>query len=257
MENQNQNQNLQVEIPQNQMVMNNTDQDLTETKPHPKTKYPSKRKSPSGISTNDLVFSSYTGNNNYVFPLILSLYIESGSSIADTTYGKGVFWRDVDQSKYICHFTDLSTGTDAKKLPYEDNSLDCVVFDPPYMHTPGKSAHKEHQNFEDYYKNNKYDQVENKKYHEAVLELYFQSAKEANRVLKKKGVYIVKCQDEVCANKQRLTHVEIINELCQNNYLVEDLFVVTRTNKPGVSRMIKQRHARKNHSYFIVFRKKQ
>jgi hypothetical protein len=34
------------------------------------------------------------------------------------------------------------------------------------------------------------------------------------------------------------------------------LFVVMRTNKPGMSRVIKQRHARKNHSYFLVFRKR-
>jgi hypothetical protein len=31
--------------------------------------------------------------------------------------------------------------------------------------------------------------------------------------------------------------------------------VVMRTNKPGMSRVIKQRHARKNHSYFLVFLK--
>jgi hypothetical protein len=28
-----------------------------------------------------------------------------------------------------------------------------------------------------------------------------------------------------------------------------------RTNKPGVSRLLRQVHARKNHSYFLVFRK--
>jgi hypothetical protein len=37
---------------------------------------------------------------------------------------------------------------------------------------------------------------------------------------------------------------------------VEDLFVVMRTNKPGVSRLLhRQYHARKNHSYFMVYRK--
>jgi hypothetical protein len=81
------------------------------------------------------------------------------------------------------------------------------------------------------------------------------TAQEAYRVLKKKGVFIVKCQDEVCANRQRLTHVEIINELISRHYICEDLFVAIRTNKPGMSRVIKQRHARKNHSYFLVFRK--
>ncbi len=36
-------------------------------------------------------------------------------------------------------------------------------------------------------------------------------------------------------------------------FIAEDLFVVVRTNNPGVSRMVKQVHARKNHSYFLVF----
>jgi hypothetical protein len=61
--------------------------------------------------------------------------------------------------------------------------------------------------------------------------------------------------DEVCANQQRLTHVEIINELTTMGFVVKDLFVVLRMSKPGVSRMLRQVHARKNHSYFLVFRK--
>jgi hypothetical protein len=52
-----------------------------------------------------------------------------------------------------------------------------------------------------------------------------------------------------------LTHVELINEFIKYGYICEDLFVIVRNNKPGVSRILKQRHARKNHSYFLVFRK--
>ena len=74
-------------------------------------------------------------------------------------------------------------------------------------------------------------------------------------MLRPEGTYVVKCQDEVCANKQRLTHIEIINELATLGFVVEDLFVVVRRNKPGVSRLLRQVHARKNHSYFLVFRK--
>jgi hypothetical protein len=33
----------------------------------------------------------------------------------------------------------------------------------------------------------------------------------------------------------------------------KDLFVVVRTNRPVVSRLLRQVHARKNHSYFLVF----
>jgi hypothetical protein len=123
------------------------------------------------------------------------------------------------------------------------------------MHTPGGTAHEGHQNFEQYYRNNGKNTTK-LKYHEAVLDLYFRSASEAWRVLKNGGIYIVKCQDEVCACKQRLTHVEIINHLTEKLFIAEDLFVLMRTNKPGVSRMLRQRHARKNHSFFLVFRKR-
>lgn len=213
-----------------------------------------KRKSPAGVPTNDLVFSAYTGANDDVFPCILSLYVAPGSTVADVTYGKGVFWRKVPEGAFQLLPTDLSTGTDCRQLPYEDGSIDCVVFDPPYMHTPGGTAHVNHQNYEGYYKNNKANS--DKKYHEAVLDLYFTAAYEARRVLRRGGRYIVKCQDEVCANQQRLTHVEIISELARHDFVAEDLFVVVRTGKPGVSRLLKQAHARKNHSYFLVFLKR-
>lgn len=214
-----------------------------------------KRKSPAGVSTNDLVFTASQGTNDEIFPQILSLYLAPGSTVADVTFGKGVFWRNVPTGVYKLLATDLATGVDSRNLPYPDASLDAVVFDPPYMHTPGGTAHVGHQNFEGYYQNNQADGGSDKKYHEAVLDLYFQSAREANRVLREEGWYIVKCQDEVCANQQRLTHVEIINELAAGGFVCEDLFVVVRHGKPGVSRVLTQAHARKNHSYFLIFRK--
>lgn len=214
-----------------------------------------KRKSPSGISTNNLVFSAYQGTNDEVFPFILSLYVPPGSTVADVTYGMGVFWKRVPKDAYRLLGTDLKRGIDCRNLPYKSESVDCVVFDPPYMHTPGGSAHTNHQNYENYYRNNAATNGSGAKYHEAVLELYFDAAKEALRVLKKDGFYIVKCGDEVCANQQRLTHVELINEFTKRGFIVEDLFVVLRNNRPGVSRMLAQAHARKNHSYFLVFRK--
>jgi hypothetical protein len=86
-----------------------------------------------------------------------------------------------------------------------------------------------------------------------VLDLYFRAGAEAKRTLKTGGVLIVKCQDEVSANRQRLTHVELINHFEQNDFYCKDLFVLVRHNRPAVSRIKKQVHARKNHSYFLVF----
>ncbi len=227
-----------------------------------------------GESTNALIHSAHVATNDEVFPMILDLFVPTSSKVADVTYGKGVFWKKVNKEDYDLFFSDIKTkglpegcvpGIDSTSLPYEDESFDALVFDPPYMHTPGGTAHNGHQNFEQYYANNGNGQSVNRekgkdstelpKYHEAVLDLYYRSALEAYRVLKKNGIYIVKCQDEVCSNKQRLTHLEITIELQNYGFITEDLFVVVRKNKPGVSRMKKQYHARKNHSYFMIYRK--
>jgi len=221
----------------------------------PKLLRKSSRKSPAGISTNQLIFTAHQGTNEDVFPQVISLYVPPGSTVADVTYGKGVFWKRVPKGAYRLLATDLKNGVDCRSLPYQDATIDCVVFDPPYMHTPGGTAHVNHQNFESYYRNNSAENGSGKKYHEAVLDLYFKAAREAHRVLRSEGVYIVKCGDEVCANQQRLTHVELVNEMARNGFIIEDLFVLLRNNRPGVSRVIRQVHARKNHSYFLVFRK--
>src|ERR1700752_2817572 len=135
-----------------------------------------------GISTNVLIFSAHQGTNDDLFPQILALYVPKGSIVADVTYGGGVFWKNVEKSDYDLIATDIKSGVDCRNLPYEDSSIHCVVFDPPYMHTPGGTAHQNHQNFERYYGNNGTENT-TVKYHEAVLDLYYKGAAEAYRVL--------------------------------------------------------------------------
>lgn len=204
----------------------------------------------------NLVLSAYLADNDDVFPRILDLYVPKGATVADVTYGKGVFWRKVPPGDYTLLPSDLSTGIDFRNLPYGAGELDCLVLDPPYMHTPGGSAYKGTTTFDACYKNSTVQTGLTRKYHDAILELYEQAGAEAHRVLKPAGILVVKCQDEVCNHKQRLTHVELVNHFTANGYIAEDLFVVVRRSRPHVSRMKQQQHARKNHSYFLVFRKK-
>ncbi|MCL2745251.1 MAG: hypothetical protein FWE67_15515, partial [Planctomycetaceae bacterium] len=114
-----------------------------------------RRKKPDGVPTNDLVFSSHQGTNDQVFPYIMSLYVAPNTTVADVTYGKGVFWKNIPKDIYTLIKSDLADGVDCRDLPYKSESIDCVVFDPPYMHSPGGTAHKNHQNYEGYYRNNK------------------------------------------------------------------------------------------------------
>jgi hypothetical protein len=220
-----------------------------------------------GVSTSDLIMSAHIDGNAEVFPQILELHVAEGSLIADVTWGNGVFWQNVPANKYRLLPTDIATGMDCRKLSYTDNSIDCVVLDPPYMEgfyrksPDNKAGSGSHSAFAKNYSNG--DEINEdtnnegtKKWHAAVTDMYFKAGKEAFRVLRKNGVLIVKCQDEVSAGKQWLTHVEIINKYEEFGFYTKDLFVVVRNNRPSVSRLITQKHARKNHSYFLVFVKK-
>ncbi len=217
-----------------------------------------RRRVQGGITTSDVVQSAYVGGNAEVFPKILALHVPKGSVVADVTFGKGIFWKNVPEGQYILKATDISMGIDCRQLPYADSSIDCVVLDPPYMeglfrrdadHLAGTGTYHA---FRDTYSNGD-STDEGPKWHEAVLDLYSKAGREAYRVLRKNGILIAKCQDEVSAGKQHLTHVEIVNEYESIGFYTKDLFVVVRTNNASVSRLKKQVHARKNHSYFLVF----
>jgi len=195
-----------------------------------------------------------------VFEKVLRLHVPEGARVADVTFGQGVFWRNIPKGDYRLVASDIQSGVDCRKLPYADASFDCVVLDPPYMeglfrrskdHLAGEGSHAA---FRDYYSNGE-ETRGGPKYHEAVLDLYFKAGSEAYRVLRTEGILIVKCQDEVSANAQRLTHVEIINEYERIGFYSKDLFVLVRPNRPAVTRTKGQVHARKNHSYFLVFAK--
>ena len=215
-----------------------------------------------GIATADVLLSAHIGGNADLFPRILALHVPNGAIIADVTYGGGVFWKNVPDGKYRLKATDISTGVDCRCLPYDDASLDCVVLDPPYMEgffrrkDKQKAGSGTHAAFRNYYSNGDERPEGSAKWHQAVSDLYFKAGKEAHRVLKDFGVLIVKCQDEVSANQQWLTHVEIFNEYISLGFYCKDLFVVVRNNRPVIARLKKQVHARKNHSYFMIFVKR-
>ena len=198
------------------------------------------------LSDGEFVYTAKVGTNADLFPDILKIYFNAGDTIADVTYGRGVFWRNVDVDRYNLLATDINDGVDLRSLPYEDGSVDGVVLDPPYAHSsPAKLKDCMAQR----YNLNSVSGLDE------VHALYLDGMVESSRVLKKKGVLVLKCQDEVVSGKQRWNHILYIEFGSKKGFIAEDLFVLVQKGKPTMRHKY-QVHARKNHSYFLVFRKK-
>ena len=227
----------------------------------------------------NIILSAYVANNAEVFANILDLHIPARTTIIDVTFGKGSFWGEVEPGVYNVVAFDISpekkiparlkkivskltTGIDCRRLPFKNNSIRCIVFDPPYMsgffrpenrQLPGSVIDSMGVN-DRFSTGESIDEYHH--YHKAVVNLYVRGGLESYRVLKNNGHLIVKCQDEVASSAQRLTHVEIISAFESMGYYAKDLFVVVRKTAPTIQEGKIQKHARKNHSYIIVFQKK-
>ncbi len=206
------------------------------------------------------VLTARVGNNNDLFPDVLDLYVPDGSTILDVTYGKGIFWKDVniDARSYKLFTNDCEYGLgeysyDCRELPkpWED-AFDTVIFDPPYLYVGGWKTMRNFgaANSKLYRNQERAEKISGVK---QVDLLYYNSMKEAYRVLKHKGILIIKCMDQVQSGKQVWAHMTYKEYAEILGFRSEDLFVLVRKSKP-LMRHKKQIHARKNHSYFLVFK---
>ncbi len=198
-----------------------------------------------GVEQEGAILTSGVGANAGLFRRVLKMYVPVGSTVIDATYGKGAFWRESNEGDYVLIKHDISAdGVDFRRLPHDDDSADAIVLDPPYLN--GGAGVKESLNR--CYRNPGYNS------YEAVLRLYVSGCLEGYRVLKRNGVLVVKCQPGIADHVQRPINAHLIMMLPLMALRFEDEFVLTSQATP-IQRHAKQQHARKNHSYFLVFRK--
>jgi hypothetical protein len=208
----------------------------------------------------DYVVTSAVGDNSDLFPKVAKLYIPKKSRVLDTTWGNGVFWKKMDLKEFDVYQNDLDPERgkyhyDFRSLPEAwDGIFDAVIIDPPYLYTGGFKTLK--TSIDKGYNNKARNEMG---IHgvDAVDKLYYDGMKESYRLLKPKGILIVKCQDQVMSGKQVWGHVTYMNYAEKIGFENEDLFVLVQKNQPTMRhKPEQQKHARRNHSYFLVFRKK-
>lgn len=192
------------------------------------------------------------GKNHDLVATAASLYLAPGDAVADVTYSSGRFWKRTDLSQYRFLASDLMPmrpdvlAADFRALPYRDDSVDALVFDPPYIHSPGKGMLKDRYNGRATTDMITYDQI---------IDLYRDGMTEACRVLRDGGQLWVKCKDTLASEKQRWSHITIFELADKLGLYARDLFLLVDTTSPTVTtgRWARQIHARKVHSYLWIF----
>ena len=185
---------------------------------------------------------------------ILAMHVPEHKIDLDCTFSTGGFYKDtgVELPEYrfdIQPVDETVSYADARHLPLPDASIDCMVFDPPFLATTGKSLQTQSGNII----NRRFGVYPSEK---DLFEFYGDAMDEAYRVLRKDGIMIFKCQDKVSSGKQYMTHCFVYNEAVKRGFYAKDLFVLLAKSRLVAGWQAKhQQHARKYHSYFWVFEK--
>ena len=200
------------------------------------------------------VLSARATDSSSMFADILRIYVKHGSVIVDLNYGQGWFWSKTDTSQYNLVRVDLDQQRllgvdcaiccDQTVSAFRDNSIDVVVIDPPYgclSTTPRTDKVGNWYNLRPIALNG--------------IPAYRNVMIEADRILKKNAVAIIKCQDAVNGGKQNFTHIAIYDLAMGLGWRGEDLFVMVQSKQPRMRHKY-QLHSRKNFSYFWVFQKR-
>lgn len=185
---------------------------------------------------------------------ILHLHVPGGKIDCDPTFSKGNFYRGTGIEEPLLRF-DLEPQiegvacADARSLPLANSSLSCMILDPPFLATTGKSLTEGNGNRI----NRRFGVYPDEK---SLHRCYADMIREAYRILKPDGILIFKCQDKVSSGKQYFTHVFVMNTAVEAGFYPKDLFILLAKNRLVADWQAQnQKTARKYHSYTWVFQK--
>ena len=200
------------------------------------------------------IIKSISYDNDEIIDNILSLHVPTHQIECDPTYSKGVFYKGgIKEPKYkydICPLSEDVIQADCRRLPLQDNSISCIMYDPPFLATKGKSLSIANDS-----------NIINKRFsvypsETELHQFYIDSLKEFHRILKNDGILIFKCQDKISSGRQYMTHCFIHDEAVKIGYYPKDLFILLAKSRIVANWQAEnQKNSRKYHSYFWVFQK--
>jgi SAM-dependent methyltransferase len=197
--------------------------------------------------------SVWTGTDAELLERMLDFYPKkSPQRILDATVNAGRFW--VGSSRNVVGMdinpkVEPDVVGDNTDMPFEDQSFDVVVYDPPHIPNQGKDKAKDF--------NTRFGLVIKSSIEQGYnfSHLYPPFVSEAYRVLKKDGILLCKIADYVHGHRFQWAHVELINAAVDAGFTACDCIVKVRKGPITDPRWKNAHHARRHHCYWIVFRK--
>ena len=199
-----------------------------------------------------VIKSLYT-NQFEILDAIIKLHVEGDAFEVDVTYGNGVFYKkglpqpthrfDIDPT-----LSNTTKTCSSDNTGLADASINSVIFDPPFLtyirkQRVGNSSMVMAKRFSGYW------------HVDELIKHYQATLVEAARILKHKGIMVIKCQDIVHNHKLFCTHAHILNWAAPS-FRLKDLFIQAATHRmPAPNRKGTQKHARVYHSYWIVLQR--
>ena len=179
---------------------------------------------------------------------IVNLHVKDGFQL-DPCFSKGSFYKrsgiKVPEYKFDIDPKAGVEKADARDLPFADDSMGNIMFDPPFIAggSNGKNKGKIGSRFGSF------------STMEELLNWYGQCFLEFSRIQKKRSWLVVKCQDVISGRRQYWTHCDVLRMAESCGYRGIDLFILCAKNRLMSGRQKQQDHARKFHCYFWVFLK--
>jgi hypothetical protein len=192
-------------------------------------------------------YKSFFTNEQECLKAILEIHNEGKAIEVDPMYFKGNFYKEIAEPKYKFDLNPVvleCVQANAINLPLNDKSVKSIILDPPFLFgvhgkTKNYYSSKTHTIF------NTFNDLEI---------TYKGILKEAYRILEKKGILIFKCQDYT-DSKTTMTHCFVYNWAIELGFYADDLAILNIPQSKVYNGNLNQRHFRKTHTYFWVFKK--
>lgn len=193
-------------------------------------------------------YKSFFENEQELLKAIIEIHNNNNSFECDPMYFKGNFYKEIEKPKYKYDLNPQTIDTiqaDATNLSLDNNTLNSIILDPPFMICTRESQRQFYSSkTHSYY--NSFDEL--RLSYEALI-------REASRVLKKGGLLVFKCQD-FTDSKTIMTHCIVYELATKIGFYAKDLAILNIPKSKVYNGSLRQRHFRKTHTYFYIFIKK-